>query len=89
MTTTESNTKKTWNSTSINPWMYGAFVVLSAYFIFISHDIGSAAANMGIALIFDPFNPAITWAKRPTWQKIWLIVHVAITLGLFGWKIWG
>lgn len=87
--TAETNNKTATTSIAINRWMYGAFIVLSAYFIFISQDIGTAAANMGIALIFDPFNPAITWAKRPTWQKIWLIVHVAITLGLFGWKIWG
>ncbi len=61
---------------------YGAFVALSIYFL-ATGQLMSAASNLGIALIFDPFNQEQTWNKRPLYQKAWLIVHVAIVFGLF------
>jgi H+/Cl- antiporter ClcA len=84
MVTTETNPKRSNKSLTINRFMYGAFVLLSAYFIFIQKDYGTGMANMGIALIFDPFNPEVTWNKRPTWQKVWLFIHVAVVFGLLG-----
>lgn len=63
--------------------MYGLFVAMSAYFLIFSHDVLTAASNMGIALIFDPFDQAVKWQDRPMWQRAWLIVHVAIVFGLF------
>jgi hypothetical protein len=39
---------------------------------------------MGIALIFDPFNPSVKWQQRPVYQKGWLLIHLALTFaGLF------
>ena len=80
--TTEKTTAKD-ISPAINRWGYVAFVLLSLYFLFVSKDIVTAASNLGIALIFDPFNPAVKWTNRKGWQKAWLVVHVLLTLGLF------
>jgi hypothetical protein len=68
---------------------YGAFIVLSAYFLFISKDLSSAVANLGIGLIFDPFDQKVSWAQRPFWQRIWLLVHVGLVLAGFGFLIFG
>jgi hypothetical protein len=69
-------------SLTVNRWGYVAFVLLSFYFLFVSNDLVSAASNMGIALIFDPFNPAVKWTNRKSWQKGWLLLHVSLTLGM-------
>lgn len=69
-------------SSAFNRWLYGAFVILSAYFL-IRGDIMTAASNLGISLIFDPFDQAVKWNDRKPYQRIWLFVHVAIVLALF------
>jgi hypothetical protein len=38
-------------------------------------------------LAFDPFNTEQPWNERPLWQKIWLIVHLAIVALLFGYGV--
>ena len=63
-------------------WMYGAFVLMTVYFLFRA-DYMTAASNLGIALIFDPFNPTIKWQDRKTFQKVLLFVHVALVIALF------
>lgn len=65
-------------------WAYGAFVLLALYFLVFSRDIESAMMNLGIALVFDPFNPDVAWQNRKTWQKAWLLVHVTIVFVLLG-----
>lgn len=79
---TSENTTPKHISTTVNRWAYAAFMLLSLYFLFVSKDLVSAASNMGIALIFDPFNPATKWTDRKSWQKGWLLLHVLLTLGL-------
>ncbi len=66
----------------VNRWMYAAFVLFAVYYLVVQKDFFTAASNLGIALIFDPFNPAVNWANRKRWQKSWLIVHLAVTLAL-------
>lgn len=61
---------------------YVAFVVLTVYFL-ATNQIMSAASNLGIALIFDPFNQQQKWNDRPLYQRVWLLVHVAVVFGLF------
>lgn len=63
--------------------LYGAFVLLSIYFL-ATKQIESAMSNLGIALIFDPFDQKVTWNNRPAYQQIWLIVHLSIVFGLLG-----
>lgn len=60
---------------------------MSAYYVFFSHQFTDASTNLCIGLIFDPFNPEQKWNERPKWQKIWLIVHLAIAAALFGYGI--
>lgn len=71
----------------INRIAYGLLVALSLYFAFAKSDMMSAGSNMGIALIFDPFDQAVTWNDRPAWQRSWLIVHVIAVFGLIGYGL--
>ena len=57
--------------------------MLSIYFLAFSHDWMTAASNLGIALIFDPFVKSGTWENRKTWQKAWLLIHLLLVVGLF------
>lgn len=67
-----------------NRILYSGFVLLSIYFV-IRGNLGDAASNLGIALIFDPFAP-LQWPQRKGWQKAWLLVHVVLVMALFaGW----
>lgn len=43
-----------------------------------------AAASLGIALAFDPFNTEQKWNDRPSWQKTSLIVHLVLVAAMFG-----
>lgn len=67
--------------------MYGAFVLLSLYFL-LTGSYADAATNLGIALIFDPFDQTVRWDQRPRWQRVWLIVHLLVMagIGLMYWK---
>lgn len=80
MTTDKAGTTN--SSPVVNRWVYGAFVLLAVFYLVVPNDLVSAASNLGIALIFDPFNPAVKWANRKRWQKSWLIVHLIVTLAL-------
>jgi hypothetical protein len=70
-------------TTPFNRWAYGGFVLLSIYFLFINKDVASAMSNLGIALAFDPFDQRVTWAARPLYQRMWLLIHVGLTFSLF------
>ncbi len=70
-------------STTFNRIMYGAFVLLSIYFL-VTKDIGSAMSNLGIALIFDPFNQKTPFNERALYQRVWLIVHGLAVMVLLG-----
>ncbi len=69
-----------------NRMAYGAFLILVTYFL-IKGDIENATINMGIALIFDPFDPSVTWKQRPMYQRVWLCVHLALTFAGFFYMI--
>jgi hypothetical protein len=71
------------NTRNLGRTMYTLFVLLSAYFLFFRGDYGDAAANLGIAVIFDPFNPQQSWKDRPLYQRVWLIVHVVLVCIMF------
>lgn len=67
-----------------NQLMYGALVALGFYLLLAKKDVPAAMSNFGIALIFDPFDQKVMWNHRPSYQKIWLIVHLSIVFGLLG-----
>jgi len=62
-------------------YIYLALVILGTFYL-VEKNIGQALVTLGIALVFDPFNPDQPWADRPVWQKITLLVHLAIVFGL-------
>lgn len=51
------------------------------------HSPGFAATYMGIALAFDPFDQSQPWKQRPNWQKVVLIIHLAVVVGLLGYMV--
>ena len=61
--------------------LYGAFVALGVYYL-LRKDISEAMSAFGIGLIFDPFDQNVKWNDRPAYQRVWLIVHLSIVLGL-------
>ncbi len=70
--------------TSFNKFLYIGFLLLGLYQVIVSKDYMQAAASLGIALAFDPFNQEQKWNDRPIWQKILLIIHLALVAAMFG-----
>lgn len=70
--------------TPFNKVLYIGFLLLGIYQALISKDYMQAAASMGIGLAFDPFNPEQKWNERPMWQKVVLILHLAMVAAMFG-----
>lgn len=58
---------------------YGIFLLAGIYFL-IRKDYSNAVVFWGLAPIFEPFDSKIPFGKRPLYQKLWLVVHVIITL---------
>lgn len=69
-----------------NRVLYVGFVLMSFYFV-ATNQLDNAMSNLGIALIFDPFDQKVMWNNRPLYQHVWLLVHVFIVLGLMGFLI--
>jgi len=69
-------------SVFLNRIFQGISVLLCLYFLIANRDYGAAASNMGIALIFDPFDHRVSWGNRPRFQQIWLLTHVALVVVL-------
>jgi hypothetical protein len=66
----------------VNRFTYILYMVLVAYLLF-KGDIEWAITNLGVALVFDPFDAKVKWQNRPRCQKVWLIAHVTLTFGGF------
>jgi hypothetical protein len=69
-------------SVQVNRFTYILYLVLVAY-LFFKGDIEWAITNLGVALVFDPFDANVKWQNRPRYQKVWLIVHVTLTFAGF------
>jgi hypothetical protein len=74
-------------NTSFNKFIYIGFILFGIYELAFKHSAGEAATFMGIALAFDPFDQSQPWKQRPTWQKVVLIVHLAVVAGLIGYEV--
>ncbi len=61
---------------------YIIFVAAGFFFLLIK-DLSQAALFIALALAFDPFKTEVPFAKRPFYQRAWLYVHTAVSLGLF------
>lgn len=67
---------------SFNRILYVGFVLLGIYQAAMTKDYMQAAASLGIALAFDPFDQQQKWQDRPIWQKTVLIIHLALVAAL-------
>ncbi|CAN5382222.1 hypothetical protein BH09BAC3_BH09BAC3_13890 [soil metagenome] len=83
MTTTNESARPKDRSILFNRILYGTFIALAIYSL-ATQRIAEAMSNLGIALIFDPFDQKVTWKDRPLYQRTWLIVHLSILLGFIG-----
>lgn len=72
--TTENNAQ----SNKINRLAYILYMVL-VLFQFITGSYEWAVANMGIALVFDPF-ASVKWQDRTKSQKALLFLHLALLI---------
>jgi uncharacterized membrane protein len=59
-----------------NRYIYAFMLVCCIVFILLK-DLNTALVFGGLALAFDPFNVSVAFQQRPSWQKVWLIVHCA------------
>ncbi|MCF8429400.1 MAG: hypothetical protein K9G64_04640 [Bacteroidia bacterium] len=73
--------------TPFSKYLYIGFIIMGLHQTFFTKDYMQAASYMGIGLAFDPFDVEQKWNERPTWQKVVLIVHLAIVAALFGFGI--
>ncbi|WP_296684267.1 hypothetical protein [Flavobacterium sp.] len=67
--------------TQFNKYVYIALIILGIIYL-KEKSIGQALIYLGIALAFDPFDTNQKFNDRPTWQKMVLIVNLAIVFGL-------
>jgi hypothetical protein len=74
--------------TPFNKVLYIGFLLLGIYQALVAKDYMQAAASMGIALAFDPFNPEQKWNDRPLWQKAVLIIHLLVVASVFVGGMW-
>lgn len=70
-------------SPTINRIGYVLFTLIGLVKPIVSHDI-SEATTLGIALIFDPFDPTVPLGQRPWWQQALLYTQVTVTLVAVG-----
>lgn len=80
---TKSQSEPKSMSRHFNRYAYGLFVLVGVITCFFSHDLMMGASMLGIAMIFDPFNPSVKWQDRKQYQRVWLIVHLLIVITLF------
>ena len=73
--------------TPFNRYLYLGFFLLGLYQAFFNKDYMQAAASLGIGLAFDPFDTEQKWNDRPIWQKIVLLIHLALVAGMVGFGI--
>jgi hypothetical protein len=55
-----------------------AGLLFAAIVLLLLRDWQNGFCMLGISLVADPFDYRITRAKRPLWQRSWLIVHLII-----------
>lgn len=70
-------------------FLHGGFVLFGLYYAVFSKNFTDAGMMLGIALAFDPFNQQQPFNERPTWQKVWLIVHLVLVFIFFGSAFFG
>lgn len=70
-------------SPTINRIGYVAFTFLGIVKPMMSQDF-TEATTLGIALIFDPFDPNVPLGQRPWWQQALLYTQIAVSFAAVG-----
>ena len=73
------NSEKIHQSARFNKYGYAVFLLAGLVFLFLK-NYSNAVIFLGLAPLFDPFNPAVKFNHRPLWQRLWLVVHAGVTL---------
>ena len=73
-------------SVQVNRYTYILYLILVIYLL-LKGDIEWAAVNMGIAMVFDPFDARVKWQDRPLYQRAWLIAHLTLSFAGFLYQI--
>lgn len=79
---TASTTPSNKTSRIFNRTLFVLMISLAVIFTFLG-DYGMAASDMGLALVFDPFNASVPWSSRPLVQRIVPLMVLVMTIGLF------
>ncbi len=80
----ETSAPKQKNITNVfYKFCYAAFVLLAVYYYVTSHELSDVVGTFGVALVFDPFDQAVTFSRRPRYQQVWLIAHTIILVAIF------
>ena len=58
---------------------YISFLLIASVFLYLE-NYPDAMMYLGLAFIFDPFDSSVTYKDRPLYQRLWLLVHLAVTL---------
>jgi hypothetical protein len=69
--------------------LYIGFVMLGLYYLAFAHRTADAIPVLGIALAFDPFDPAISFKQRPSLQRGVLYLHLTVVLLLVAGELSG
>ena len=75
------------NARSMNLALYAVLLLLGLLGLF-RHDPATAVVGLGLSLAFDPFDPTVSFAHRPLWQKGLLIFQVALLFVVIAMDIW-
>ena len=66
----------------VNRLLY-SILTLSAIVLFFKGDVNWALTAFFMAIVFEPFNPAVKFADKPVYQKAFLFTHVALEIAAF------
>lgn len=69
-------------SNRFNRLVYFAFIITGILYIAFKHNASDSIIYFGLALAFDPFDQEVKWADRSIYQKLLLVLHLALVLGL-------
>lgn len=69
-------------SITTNRLLY-SMCMLAAVILFFTSTFDNALIAFCIAILFDPFNPAVKWPDRPLPQRVLLLTHVILEFAGF------
>ncbi len=74
--------------TPFNRYLHIAFILIGWFFLLYLEEPATAIIYLGLALVFDPFDPEQAWKDRPFWQKAVLVAELIVVFicGILEWQ---